>query len=64
MLIYLKHFPFNILLGSKMKIGRCNTLDINVTGAGTAERGDGKIFVIPVENAIRIRTGDEGESAI
>lgn len=26
--------------------------------------GDGKIFVLPVENALRIRTGDRDESAI
>lgn len=32
--------------------------------ARTGERGDGKVFVLPVENAIRIRTGDEGQSAI
>jgi len=30
----------------------------------TGEKGDGKIFVIPVENAVRIRTGDEGIDAI
>ena len=32
--------------------------------ARTGERGDGKIFILPVENAIRISTGDEWESAI
>ena len=32
--------------------------------ARTGERGDGKIFVLPVENAIRIRTGDDGVNAI
>jgi len=32
--------------------------------AKTGERGDGKIFIIPVEDAIRISTGDTGESAI
>ncbi len=32
--------------------------------ARTGERGDGKIFIMPVENAIRISNGDEGESAI
>ena len=32
--------------------------------ARTGERGDGKIFVLPVDDAIRIRTGDQGESAI
>jgi nitrogen regulatory protein PII len=30
----------------------------------TGEIGDGKIFVTPVENAIRIRTGERGEAAL
>jgi nitrogen regulatory protein P-II 1 len=30
----------------------------------TGEVGDGKIFVYPVEDAVRIRTGENGESAI
>jgi nitrogen regulatory protein P-II 1 len=32
--------------------------------ARTGEIGDGKIFMIPVTDAIRIRTGEEGEIAI
>jgi nitrogen regulatory protein PII len=32
--------------------------------ARTGEIGDGKIFVTPVENAIRIRTGERGEAAL
>jgi nitrogen regulatory protein PII len=32
--------------------------------AHTGEIGDGKIFVTPVEQAIRIRTGESGEAAI
>ena len=32
--------------------------------ARTGEKGDGKIFVLPVENAIRVRTGEEGDNAI
>lgn len=32
--------------------------------AYTGEVGDGKIFVIPVENSIRIRTGEESISAL
>lgn len=32
--------------------------------AKTGEIGDGKIFVAPVENAVRIRTGEEGKKAI
>lgn len=30
----------------------------------TGEVGDGKIFVYPLENAVRIRTGEEGDIAI
>jgi nitrogen regulatory protein P-II 1 len=32
--------------------------------ARTGRIGDGKIFVLPVEEAIRIRTGERGEDAI
>ncbi len=32
--------------------------------ARTGRIGDGKIFVIPLEDAIRIRTGETGEEAI
>jgi len=32
--------------------------------AFTGEIGDGKIFVLPVDNAIRIRTDEEGDIAI
>jgi nitrogen regulatory protein P-II 1 len=39
-------------------------LNAIVRKARTGERGDGKIFLLPVDNAIRIRTGDEGENAI
>jgi nitrogen regulatory protein PII len=32
--------------------------------ARTGEVGDGKVFVSPVEEAIRIRTGEEGEEVL
>jgi nitrogen regulatory protein PII len=32
--------------------------------AKTGQIGDGKIFILPVENAIRIRTGETGKDAI
>jgi nitrogen regulatory protein PII len=32
--------------------------------ARTGEVGDGKIFVLPVEEAIRIRTGEGGEAVL
>ena len=34
------------------------------TTAKTGRIGDGKIFIIPVDEVIRIRTGERGESAI
>jgi len=30
----------------------------------TGKIGDGKIFILPVEDAIRIRTGEHGDSAV
>jgi nitrogen regulatory protein PII len=32
--------------------------------ARSGEIGDGKIFVLPVEEAIRIRTGEAGEAVL
>ncbi len=32
--------------------------------ANTSKVGDGKIFVMPIEQAIRIRTGESGQDAI
>ena len=39
-------------------------LDVIREAARTGEVGDGKIFVSGVERVIRIRTGEEGESAL
>jgi nitrogen regulatory protein P-II 1 len=40
------------------------TLNAITAAARTGERGDGKIFVLPVESAVRVRTGEEGDNAI
>ncbi len=40
------------------------TLNAIVRSARTGETGDGKIFVLPVDNAVRVRTGEEGDNAI
>ena len=32
--------------------------------ARTDEMGDGKIFVLPIDNAVRVRTGEQGDNAI
>jgi nitrogen regulatory protein P-II 1 len=41
-----------------------DVLAIITKEAKTGEVGDGKIFIYTVENAIRIRTGEQGETAI
>ena len=35
-----------------------------VRGARTGQVGDGKIFVLPVEKVVRIRTGEEDQEAV
>ena len=35
-----------------------------VGAARTGEIGDGKVFVVPVEDAVRIRTGERGEAIV
>jgi len=40
------------------------TLDAIVAAAATGEVGDGKIFVLPVETVVRIRTGERDEEAV
>ncbi|GAB5559500.1 MAG: P-II family nitrogen regulator [Synoicihabitans sp.] len=39
-------------------------IDAIVSSARTGKIGDGKVFVIPVEAAIRIRTGETDEEAL
>ncbi len=40
------------------------TIEAIIAGAQTPNIGDGKIFVMPLERCIRIRTGEEGTVAI
>ena len=39
-------------------------IDAIVKAAKTEKIGDGKVFVLPVEQAVRIRTGDQGDEAL
>ena len=41
-----------------------DALAIILRGAKTGSVGDGKIFVLPVEEAIRVRTEEHGEGAL
>jgi nitrogen regulatory protein P-II 2 len=40
------------------------TVDAITRAARTGKIGDGKIFVLPVDNAVRIRTGETGKDAL
>jgi nitrogen regulatory protein P-II 2 len=35
-----------------------------VKAAKTGKIGDGKVFVLPIEDVVRIRTGERGEAAV
>ena len=41
-----------------------NVIEAITQAARTGRIGDGKIFVLPIEEAVRIRTGDRGADAI
>jgi nitrogen regulatory protein P-II 2 len=40
------------------------TISAIIRGGKTGETGDGKIFVLPLDNCVRIRTGERGGDAI
>ena len=44
------------------EVDRC--IDAILKAAKTGKIGDGKIFVVPVEQVIRIRTGETDEAAV
>jgi len=41
-----------------------DVVDAIVEGGNTGEKGDGKVFVLPVESATQIRTGKTGRDAV
>lgn len=62
---------YNVTLPPKIKIeviARDDEVDevlrTVLLHARTGELGDGKIFVLPADNAVRIRTGDEGDGVL
>ena len=40
------------------------TVEVLAAAGRTGQIGDGKIFVLPLESALRIRTGESGPSAL
>jgi len=58
---FLPKIKLEIILSDEQLGGALNTL---VQAARTGKIGDGKIFVLPVEEAIRIRTAERAEAAV
>ncbi|MFW5844095.1 MAG: P-II family nitrogen regulator [Spirochaetota bacterium] len=59
----------NLLKKTRIEIGVNDdyvqtTVDAIIRGARSGEIGDGKIFVLPLEECIRIRSGEKGKEAI
>ena len=40
------------------------TVEVLTAAARTGQIGDGKVFVLPLETAVRIRTGESGPTAL
>lgn len=58
---FLPKVKIEVVLADDMVEGAIEAI---VDAARTDKIGDGKIFVSPVEQAIRIRTGESGEDAL
>jgi nitrogen regulatory protein P-II 1 len=63
--------PVRISLQRKIKVEAVmqddkieEAINAIVDAARTGEVGDGKIFILPVEEAIRIRSGERGDSIV
>ncbi len=63
--VYEVEFPQKIKLEIVAQDDKIEEIvDTIVASAKTGEVGDGKIFIYPVETAIRVRTGEKGEQAL
>ncbi|MFC6714609.1 P-II family nitrogen regulator [Branchiibius cervicis] len=41
-----------------------NVVDVIVKAAQTGRIGDGKVWIVPVEEVVRVRTGEKGPTAL
>lgn len=58
---FLPKVKIEIVVSDSLVEGAIETI---AKAAHTGKIGDGKIFVVPVEQVVRIRTGETGEAAI
>jgi nitrogen regulatory protein P-II 1 len=58
---FIPKVKIEMIVTSEMADSVVNTI---IKAARTEKIGDGKIFIMPIEDVIRIRTGESGEAAI
>ncbi len=58
---FLPKVKIEIALGDELV---AKTVETIVTAAKTGKIGDGKVFVVPLDEVVRIRTDERGEAAI
>ena len=46
------------------EVDQQQAVDAIVEASKTGHTGDGKVFVVPVQEAVRVRTGETGDSAL
>ena len=58
---FLPKVKIEIVVADEMK---AKAVDAIAKAATTGKIGDGKVFVVPIEEAVRIRTDERGEAAV
>ena len=58
---FIPKLKLEIVVGSELTDQVVETI---IQASNTGKIGDGKIFVLPVEEAVRVRTGERGQDAI
>ena len=58
---FLPKVKIEIVVGDEVV---AKTVEAIVKSAKTGKIGDGKVFVVPIEETVRIRTGERGEAAV
>jgi len=58
---FLPKVKIEIVVADEMQ---AKTVEAIVKAAKTGKIGDGKVFVVPIEEAVRIRTDERGEAAV
>ena len=58
---YIPHFRLEIICMDDLVEPICSAIE---SAAHTGLRGDGKIYVSPIDDAVRISTGERGEAAV